>query len=51
LTGREAAKYMVPRGCGSILFTGATASMRGGANFAAFGATGSGLRGCSVDGT
>jgi NAD(P)-dependent dehydrogenase (short-subunit alcohol dehydrogenase family) len=51
LTGREAAKYMVPRGCGSILFTGATASMRGGANFAAFAATESGLRGCSVDGT
>ena len=51
LTGREAAKYMVPRGCGSTLFTGATASMRGGANFAAFAATESGLRGCSLDGT
>ena len=38
LTGREAAKYMVPRGRGSILFTGATASIRGGANFAAFAA-------------
>ena len=36
LTGREAAKRMVPRGRGTILFTGATASMRGGAGFAAF---------------
>ncbi|WP_428247850.1 SDR family oxidoreductase [Ferrovibrio sp.] len=36
LAGREAAKYMVPRGQGSILFTGATASLRGGAGFAAF---------------
>jgi NAD(P)-dependent dehydrogenase (short-subunit alcohol dehydrogenase family) len=48
LTGREVAKYMVPRGCGSILFIAATASMRGGAAFAA---TKSGLRGCSIDGT
>ena len=44
LTGREAAKYMVPRGRGSILFTGATASIRGGANFAAFAAAKWGLR-------
>lgn len=36
LAGREAAKHMVPRGKGSILFTGATASLRGGAGFAAF---------------
>ena len=36
LTGREAARHMAPRGRGSILFTGATASMRGGAGFAAF---------------
>jgi NAD(P)-dependent dehydrogenase (short-subunit alcohol dehydrogenase family) len=36
LTGREAARRMVPRGQGSILFTGATASLRGGAGFAAF---------------
>lgn len=36
LTGREAARRMVPRGRGSILFTGATASLRGGAGFAAF---------------
>jgi NAD(P)-dependent dehydrogenase (short-subunit alcohol dehydrogenase family) len=36
LAGREAAKYMVPRGRGTILFTGATASVRGGAGYAAF---------------
>lgn len=36
LTGREAAKRMVARGRGTILFTGATASTRGAANFAAF---------------
>lgn len=36
LTGREAARRMVPRGRGSILFTGATASVRGGAGYAAF---------------
>ncbi|HEX2337231.1 MAG TPA: SDR family NAD(P)-dependent oxidoreductase, partial [Hyphomicrobiaceae bacterium] len=31
LMGREAAKVMVPRGRGTILFTGATASVRGSA--------------------
>ena len=36
LTGREAARHMVPRGRGTILFTGATASVRGGAGFSAF---------------
>jgi short-subunit dehydrogenase len=36
LTGREVAKRMVTRGRGTILFTGATAGMRGSANFAAF---------------
>ena len=36
LMGREVAKAMVPRGRGTILFTGATASMRGSAGFAAF---------------
>ena len=36
LAGREAAKVMVPRGRGTILFTGATASVRGGAGYAAF---------------
>jgi NAD(P)-dependent dehydrogenase (short-subunit alcohol dehydrogenase family) len=32
LTGREAARRMVPHGSGSIFFTGATASLRGGAS-------------------
>jgi NAD(P)-dependent dehydrogenase (short-subunit alcohol dehydrogenase family) len=36
LMGREVAKVMLPRGRGTILFTGATASLRGGAGFAAF---------------
>jgi NAD(P)-dependent dehydrogenase (short-subunit alcohol dehydrogenase family) len=36
LVGREVAKVMVPRGRGTILFTGATASLRGGKGFAAF---------------
>jgi NAD(P)-dependent dehydrogenase (short-subunit alcohol dehydrogenase family) len=36
LVGREAARRMVPRGRGTIIFTGATASVRGRANFAAF---------------
>lgn len=36
LVGREAAKAMLPRQRGSILFTGATASLRGGAGFSAF---------------
>ena len=36
LNGREVAKRMVVRQRGTILFTGATASMRGSANFAAF---------------
>jgi NAD(P)-dependent dehydrogenase (short-subunit alcohol dehydrogenase family) len=44
LTGREAARYMVPRRRGTILFTGATASARGGAGFAAFAAAKFGLR-------
>ncbi len=35
-TGREAARRMVPRGRGTILFTGATASVRGSAGFGAF---------------
>jgi len=33
LVGQQAAKRMVPRGEGSILFTGATAALRGSANF------------------
>lgn len=36
VNGREVAKRMVTRGKGTILFTGATASLRGSANFAAF---------------
>ena len=36
LLGREAAKVMVPRGQGTILFTGATASLRGSSGFSAF---------------
>ena len=44
LTGREAARLMVPRGSGSIFFTGATASMRGGVGYAAFASAKFGLR-------
>lgn len=44
LTGREAARVMLPRGRGSILFTGATASVRGREGFAAFAAAKAGLR-------
>ena len=44
LVGREAARRMLPRGRGTILFTGATASLRGGAQFAAFAAAKNGLR-------
>ena len=36
LAGREAARVMLPRGRGTVLFTGATASVRGAAGFAAF---------------
>src|ERR1700722_12241486 len=36
LYGRESARRMVARGRGTILFTGATAGLRGSANFAAF---------------
>jgi NAD(P)-dependent dehydrogenase (short-subunit alcohol dehydrogenase family) len=44
LFGREAARRMAPRGKGTILFTGATASLRGSAQFAAFAAAKGGLR-------
>ena len=44
LVGREAAKIMLPRGHGSIFFTGATASVRGGNGFAAFAGAKHGLR-------
>jgi len=36
LAGREAARHMTPRGRGTILFTGATASVRGSVGFSAF---------------
>jgi NAD(P)-dependent dehydrogenase (short-subunit alcohol dehydrogenase family) len=44
LTGREAARRMLARGGGSIFFTGATASVRGGAGFTAFASAKAGLR-------
>lgn len=44
LFGREAARLMKPRGRGTILFTGASASMRGKPYFAAFTAAKGGLR-------
>lgn len=47
LVGREAAKRMVPRGAGTILFTGASGSLRGKAGFAAFAAAKAGLRAVS----
>ena len=44
LVGREAARYMLPRSRGTIFFTGATASVRGGQGFAAFSSAKFGLR-------
>jgi NAD(P)-dependent dehydrogenase (short-subunit alcohol dehydrogenase family) len=44
LTGREAARLMLPRGRGNIFFTGATASLRGGVGYAAFASAKFGLR-------
>ena len=44
LTGREAARVMLPRGSGTIIFTGATASLRGGVGYAAFASAKFGLR-------
>ena len=44
LTGREAARLMLPRGRGNIFFTGATAGMRGGIGYAAFASAKFGLR-------
>jgi NAD(P)-dependent dehydrogenase (short-subunit alcohol dehydrogenase family) len=44
LTGREAARVMLPRGRGSVFFTGATASVRGGKGYAAFASAKFGLR-------
>lgn len=47
LVGREAARYMIDHGRGTILFTGATASIRGGKGFAAFSSAKFGLRALS----
>ena len=44
VTGREAARIMVPRGQGKIFFTGATAALRGGNGYAAFASAKFGLR-------
>ena len=44
LNGREVARRMVTRQRGTIIFTGATASLRGSANFAAFAGGKHGLR-------
>ena len=44
LVEREVALRMVPRGRGTMIFTGATASLRGGARFAAFAGAKSALR-------
>ena len=44
LAGREAARHMLPRGTGSIFFTGATAGLRGGSGYAAFASAKFGLR-------
>jgi NAD(P)-dependent dehydrogenase (short-subunit alcohol dehydrogenase family) len=43
-TGREAARRLLERGRGSIFFTGATASVRGGVGYAAFASAKAGLR-------
>ncbi len=44
LSGREAARLMLPHGRGAIFFTGATASLRGGVGYSAFAAAKAGLR-------
>lgn len=44
VTGREAARIMLARGRGKIFFTGATASLRGGAGYAAFASAKFGIR-------
>ncbi|MNM88341.1 3-oxoacyl-[acyl-carrier-protein] reductase FabG [compost metagenome] len=44
LSGREVARRMVARQRGTILFTGATAGLRGAANFAAFAGAKHGIR-------
>lgn len=44
VTGREAARIMLPRGRGNIFFTGATAGLRGGPGYSAFASAKFGLR-------
>jgi NAD(P)-dependent dehydrogenase (short-subunit alcohol dehydrogenase family) len=44
LVGREAARRLTPRGRGTIVFTGATASLRGRPPFTAFASAKAGLR-------
>ena len=44
LFGREALKRIVPRGEGSIIYTGATAALRGRPNYGAFNSAKSGSR-------
>jgi NAD(P)-dependent dehydrogenase (short-subunit alcohol dehydrogenase family) len=44
LVGREAARRMVPLGRGTVIFTGASASLRGKPNYAHFAAAKAGLR-------
>ena len=44
LFGREAVRHMVKSGMGTLLFTGASASLRGRANFGAFNSAKAGLR-------
>jgi NAD(P)-dependent dehydrogenase (short-subunit alcohol dehydrogenase family) len=44
LVGREAARWMVPLGRGTIIFTGASASLRGKSGFAHFASAKAGLR-------
>ncbi|OAN75701.1 short-chain dehydrogenase [Sulfitobacter sp. EhC04] len=44
LSGREAARHMLPRGKGCLFFTGATAGLRGGKGYAAFASAKFGLR-------
>jgi len=44
LAGRESARILLKHGRGSIFFTGATASMRGGKGYAAFASAKAGLR-------
>src|SRR5256712_6099166 len=44
LVGREAVRRMLPRGRGNVLFTGATASLRGKPNTTAFAAAKAGVR-------